>query len=135
MIPTSRQVTVNYTGTTEMATKFYLFIEDHGAIREMWVDVPQFTGSTQVLFTLPGELHHITVTPSSPTLVAGATQQFTAVGYDAATIRSRTCRSPGAWRMAEARSTAAVSLPPEPRQAPTAIPWSPRLARLAALLR
>ena len=50
---TTRQVTVNYTGTTEVATKFYLFMDDHSAIRDMWVDVPQFTNQTQVLFTCP----------------------------------------------------------------------------------
>ena len=40
-------------------------------------------GQTQVLFTLPGELNHIVVTPAYPSVVAGATQQFTAEGYDA----------------------------------------------------
>ena len=79
----SRQVAVNYTGTTQIATKFYLFMEDQGAIRDLWVDVPQFTGQTQVLFTLPGELDHIVVTPSAATVVGGGTQQFTAQGYDA----------------------------------------------------
>ena len=79
----TRQVTANYTGTTEISTKFYLFMDDHGSIRDMWVDVPQFTGQTQVIFTLPGELDHIVVTPANPSVVIGATQQFTAVGYDA----------------------------------------------------
>ena len=78
----TRQVTVNYTGTTQVATKFYLFMDDHGAIRDMWVDVPQFANQTQVLFTLPGELDHIIVTPAAPSVVSGATQQFVAQGYD-----------------------------------------------------
>ena len=79
---TTRQVTVNYSGTTEITTKYYLFMNDHGAIRDMWVDVPQFTGSTQVLFTLPGELDHISITPAAPSVISGATQQFVAQGYD-----------------------------------------------------
>ena len=57
-------------------------MDDHGAIRDMWVDVPQFTGQKQVLFTLPGELDHIVVTPASASVVSGATQQFAAQGYD-----------------------------------------------------
>ena len=80
--PATRQVAANFTGSTEVATKFYLFMDDHGAIRDMWVDVPQFSGQTQVLFTLPGELDHIVVTPGSASVVSGATQQFVAQGYD-----------------------------------------------------
>jgi hypothetical protein len=53
---TSRQVTVNYIGMTEIVTKFNLFMDDHGAIRDVWVDVPQFSGQTQVLFFLPSDL-------------------------------------------------------------------------------
>lgn len=53
---TSRQVTVNYKGTTEINTKFFLIMDDHGAIREMWIDVPRFKGQTQILFTLPDNL-------------------------------------------------------------------------------
>lgn len=79
----NRQIAVNYTGTTKVDTKFYLFTEDQGTIQETWVDVPQFTDSTQVLFTLPGALDHIVVTPANATVVTGATQQFTALGYDA----------------------------------------------------
>ena len=78
----TRQVTANLNGTTEIDTKFYLFMDDNGVIRDMWVDVPQFTGQTQVLFTLPGELDHIVVSPASTSVVAGATQQFMAQGYD-----------------------------------------------------
>lgn len=78
----TKVVTVNFTGTTEVATKFYLFMEDTGAIREILVDVPQFTNSTQVLFTVPGALDHVVVTPSNPTVIGGATRQFTAIGYD-----------------------------------------------------
>ena len=80
---TNRRVTVDLSGTTEIATKFYLFMDDQGAIRDMWVDVPQFTGQTQVLFTLPDALDHIVVTPAAPSVIAGATQLFAAQGYDA----------------------------------------------------
>ncbi|MBK8150618.1 MAG: DUF2341 domain-containing protein [Acidobacteria bacterium] len=79
----TRRVTVNYSGVTQVPTKYYLFMDDHGAIRDMWVDVPQFSGTTQVLFTLPGELDHIVVTPATPSVVTGATQQFAAQGFDA----------------------------------------------------
>jgi uncharacterized repeat protein (TIGR01451 family) len=80
---TNRVVTVNFSGTTEVPTKFYLFTEEAGSVREILVDVPQFSGSAQVLFTLPGPLHHVVVTPSNATVIAGATRQFTAMGYDA----------------------------------------------------
>jgi hypothetical protein len=80
--PATRQLTTNLSGVTEIETKFYLFMDDSGGIRDLWVDVPQFTGSTQVVYTLPGPLDHIQVTPNPGMVVAGASLQFTATGYD-----------------------------------------------------
>src|SRR5262249_9068190 len=46
------------------------------------VDVPGFSGSTQVVTTLPGALHHVTVTPAVGEVPPGKTQPFVATGYD-----------------------------------------------------
>ncbi len=81
--PATRQLTTDLSGTTEIDTKFYLFMDDSGGIRDLWVSVPQFSGSTQVVLTLPGPLDHIQVTPNPGTVVTGASVQFTATGYDA----------------------------------------------------
>jgi hypothetical protein len=81
--PSARQVTTNFSGQTDMPTKFYLFYEDAGAIIDLLVDVPQFSGSTQAVFTLPGALDHIVVSPASAAVATGGSQQFTAQGYDA----------------------------------------------------
>ena len=76
----SKQVTTNFSATTDLATKFYIFYENGGQILDYLVDVP--TGVTSVYFTLPGPLDHITVTPNPSTVIAGVNQQFTALGYD-----------------------------------------------------
>ena len=82
----TRQLTTDLSGTTKIGTKFFLFMDDSGGIRELWVDVPQFSGSTQVSFTLPGPIARIEVTPNPGSVVAGASLQFTATGYDADNI-------------------------------------------------
>jgi hypothetical protein len=46
------------------------------------IDVPQFSDSTEIVYTLAGPLDHIVVTPASATVAVGGTQQFTAKGYD-----------------------------------------------------
>lgn len=76
-----KQITTNFSGNTDMPTKFYIFYEDAGEIKDYLIDVP--TGSTQVVFTLPGPLDHIQVTPNPATVTVGLTQQFSAQGYDA----------------------------------------------------
>ncbi len=35
-----------------------------------------------VNYTIPGAVHHITITPASANVVAGERQQFTAIAYD-----------------------------------------------------
>ena len=81
--PVSRQVTATLTGETDMPTMFYLFTEEGANIQETLVDVPTFSGSTDVVYQLAGPLDHIIVTPSTATVAIGGTQQFTAQGYDA----------------------------------------------------
>ena len=84
---TSRTLTTTFSGKTDLPTEYYLFTEQAGNIQEQLLNgsfgVPVFNGSTSVTFTLAGALDHITVTPNPASLVAGATQQFTAQGYDA----------------------------------------------------
>ena len=81
--PALSQVSVTLSGTTDMATKFYLFTDSAGTIKKTLVDVPTFSGSTQVVYTVPGALDHIVVTPNPGSVVAGANLQFIAQGYDA----------------------------------------------------
>ncbi len=77
------QLSVTLSGQTEMPTQFYVFTEEAGQIVDRLVDVPAFNATTQVTYTLPGPLDHITVAPNLANVAAGATQQFTASGYDA----------------------------------------------------
>jgi len=81
--PTTRELTTSLVGSTDMPTVFYLFMDQGTDIQGILVDVPTFTGSTDVVYTLPGALASIVVTPDPATLVTGETQQFTATGYDA----------------------------------------------------
>ena len=78
------QITVNLNGNTDMETKFYTFTDVSGQIVQQLVNVPAFNGTTQVAYNLPGPLDHITVLPNPAEVIAGMTQQFTAVGYDSA---------------------------------------------------
>jgi hypothetical protein len=82
--PASRQITVHFGGQTGMATKCYVFTEQGGSILPIMVEVPAFTGTGQVNYTLPGPLDHIVVMPASASVATGGTLQFTAQGYDAA---------------------------------------------------
>lgn len=81
--PSLNRLTVNFSGQTDVATKFYVFTTQSGEIQQALVDVPVLTGSGQVEYTLPGALDHIIVLPNPASVVAGVTQQFTALGYDA----------------------------------------------------
>jgi hypothetical protein len=81
--PEQHQVTVTLAGQADIATKFYLFTETAAGIQQALVDAPAFTGSTQVTYTIPGPLDHIIISPNPGSVIAGATIQFTAQGYDA----------------------------------------------------
>jgi hypothetical protein len=81
--PALNRVTTTFTGTTDIATKFYIFNGDGSSISQVLVDVPQFTGTAQVVYTLPGPLARIDVTPNPATVVAGTLQQFAGAGFDA----------------------------------------------------
>ena len=76
--PTTKKVTAHFTGSADMATKYYVFTDDG----QYMADAPAFNVSTDPEFTLPGPLHHVGVTPSAASVVAGASQQFTATAYD-----------------------------------------------------
>jgi len=82
----SNQITVDLAGKTDMGTKFYVFTEDAGQMVQRLVNVDAFSGTAHVNYTIPGALHHITVTPASSNIIAGTNQQFTAIGYDALDI-------------------------------------------------
>jgi hypothetical protein len=76
----TRLLTTDLSGTADMETMFYVFIDGESHIL---VDVPAFDGTNTVNYTLPGPLDHIDVTPNPASVVAGASLQFTATGYDA----------------------------------------------------
>jgi hypothetical protein len=78
--PVLGEVTVDLSGTTEIPTKFYLFSEAGGQIVQQLVEVPAFSGTTQIVYPLEqGVPDHITVTPNPAEVLAGGTQQFTAI--------------------------------------------------------
>jgi hypothetical protein len=79
----AHRLSTTLSGAADMPTRFFLYTEDATGIRDVMVDVPAFTGSTQVNYQVAGALDHIVVSPASPSLVTGGTQQFTALGYDA----------------------------------------------------
>ncbi len=79
----TRQVTTIFVGETDMPTMFYLFTEQGDDIHHLLIDVPQFSDSTEVVYTLAGPLDHIVVTPASATVAVGGSQQYIAQGYDA----------------------------------------------------
>jgi hypothetical protein len=81
--PDLNRLTTTLSGSTDLATKFYVFFNDGAAIRQIMVDAPAFTGSTVVNFTLPGALDHIVITPASANVTYGGKQAFSAMGYDA----------------------------------------------------
>jgi hypothetical protein len=81
--PAARRLTTSLTGSTDLPTQFSVFDERYGSIVETAVEVPVFSGSAQVTYTLPGPLDHIVVTPVSARVPTGGRQQFTAQGYDA----------------------------------------------------
>ena len=81
--PATNSIAVNLSGTTDMPTKFYTFSETAGQIVHQLVDVPTFNGTTLVSYTIPGQLATIEVSPNPADVIAGTTQQFTALGKDA----------------------------------------------------
>ena len=81
--PDTRELSTSFSGDTDMATMFYLFTDQGSTIQHLLVDVPLFSGTADVLYTIPGPLDHIVVTPNPTTVVTGATQAFSAEGYDA----------------------------------------------------
>ncbi|MBZ5639646.1 MAG: hypothetical protein LAO51_12950, partial [Acidobacteriia bacterium] len=82
--PATRNLATTLTGTTDIPTQFYVFVDNASGIAETLIDVPQFSGSVQVAHQLTGSLDHIVVTPASGRVPAGwGTQQFAAQGYDA----------------------------------------------------
>jgi hypothetical protein len=80
--PATRQLTTDLGGETDMPTMFYLFTEQEGDIRHILIDVPTFSGSATVDYTLAGPLDHVVVTPASATVATGGSQQFAAQGFD-----------------------------------------------------
>ena len=78
----SGQMTTVLGGETDMPTKIYFFTETDGAIKRSAVNVPAFTGTTQVAYPLHGSLDHVLVTPTNASVAVGGSQQFTAQGYD-----------------------------------------------------
>jgi len=80
--PHTGVLTATLTGQTDLPTQFYLFTDCGSEILEQRVDVPVFSGSTQVITQLPGELHRIEVSPALVSLGFGDPQQFEAQGYD-----------------------------------------------------
>jgi hypothetical protein len=80
--PNTRQMSITLDGETDLPTMFYLFTEQGDDILSVMVDVPVFSGSTEVVYTLAGPLDHIIVTPAYATVAVGGKQQFTALGYD-----------------------------------------------------
>ena len=76
-------VTTTFTGKTDLATKYYLFTENAGTILQHLLDgAPAFDGTQAVTYDVPGPLDHMTVSPNPGVVVAGASLQFTAQGYD-----------------------------------------------------
>ncbi|RPI97239.1 MAG: DUF4082 domain-containing protein, partial [Chloroflexi bacterium] len=78
--PANHRVTANMSGTTDVETMFYVFMDGESYVM---VDTPVFSGSTSVEYTLPGPLDHIEVSPNPASVVAGTTLQFNATGFDA----------------------------------------------------
>ncbi len=82
--PADKKVYVDFTGAAEIATRYYVFTEENGNIIGRMAPVSAFSGTNSAnYYTQPGVLDHITVSPGSANVLTGATQQFTAQGYDA----------------------------------------------------
>jgi len=58
--PDLNQLTTTISGSTDMATMFYLFTEHSGEIIDAMIDVPPFAGSTQVIIQLRGDIKPFT---------------------------------------------------------------------------
>jgi len=61
--PVTGELRTTLAGVTDLPTQFYLFTEEGGAIQEEMVDVPTFSGSTEVVHTIVGPLDHFTFDP------------------------------------------------------------------------
>jgi len=65
--PSTSQFTVTFTGSTDMTTKFYLFIEDASGIKSQLMDVPAFTNGYTFEFYLAGpNTTDVAITKSAP---------------------------------------------------------------------
>ena len=69
--PETRQVSVTLSGQTQLPTRFKLYTDEAGQIGEQWVEVPAFSGTTQVTYALPGPLDHFAFDPLSSPQPAG----------------------------------------------------------------
>jgi len=58
--PASQRITATLSGVTDIPTKFYLFMNDEASVM---VDVPAFSGTTTVNYTLPSPLDHVLFVP------------------------------------------------------------------------
>jgi hypothetical protein len=56
--PSSGELRTTLNGETDMPTQFYLFTEEGGEILDVMVDVPIFSGTTDVIYTIAGPLDH-----------------------------------------------------------------------------
>ena len=81
--PSTGVLTTTLTGETDLPTQFYLFTGCGPEILEQRIDVPTFSGSTEVVTRLPGALQRIEISPPAVTLGFNDQQQFVAQGYDA----------------------------------------------------
>jgi len=81
--PATQQVSTTLSGDTDMLTKFYLFTEAGGNIRQALIDVPQFNGSAQVT-AAPPPPDTVPPTVTSVTPSDGASDVSTFVDVSAA---------------------------------------------------
>jgi hypothetical protein len=82
--PSTQTLTTDLSGTADIATQFFVFTASGDTILQTAAGVPAFSGTTRVAQSLGGPLARIVISPSSASLSPGATQLFTALGYDAA---------------------------------------------------
>ncbi len=71
--PNSRQVTTTLEGHTDLPTMLYLFTEEGGLVQDVLVEVPTFSGSTEVVYQLgaPSTVDHFTFDAIASPQLAG----------------------------------------------------------------
>jgi hypothetical protein len=84
--PATGNLTTTLAGSTDLPTQFMLFLDAGSGILQTMVDVPSFSGSSQIVKPLNGPLDHIVVTPQTPFVPTAGTLTFTAQGYDAGNV-------------------------------------------------